>query len=148
MPRFKKKQIEHPDAPLLHEDHGRPVTRRQAIQQGFIAGGATLLTGGMLSLFTNPNDAYAAVAPDLDALAGSLANCPLGGGGALNVPFISFDLAGGANFSGSNVLVGQQGGQFDLLSTAGYSKIGLPGDMLPGQDSTGLTLGPPRLKPT
>jgi hypothetical protein len=28
----------------------------------------------------------------------------------------------------------------DLLSTAGYSKLGLPGDMLPGQDSTGVTL--------
>ena len=28
----------------------------------------------------------------------------------------------------------------DLLSTAGYSKLGLPGDMLPGQDSSGVTL--------
>jgi len=38
------------------------------------------------------------------------------------------------------VLVGQGDGQMDLLSTAGYSKLGLPGDMLPGQDSTGVTL--------
>ena len=49
----------------------------------------------------------------------------------MNSAFIAFDLAGGANFSGSNVLVGQQGGQLDPLSTAGYSKLGLPGDMLP-----------------
>ncbi len=141
MPRFKKKQLDHPDAPLLHEDHPRPVTRRQFIQQGFLTGGATVMSGGVLSLFTNPNEAYAAIAPDLDALAGSLTNCPLGGGGAgLNVPFISFDLAGGANFAGSNVLIGQGGGQLDFLSTAGYSKIGLPGDMLPGQDSTNATL--------
>ncbi len=144
MPRFKKQpQFDNPDAPLLHEDHPRPKTRREFIQQGFLTGGAMTLTGSWLSLFSKPNEAYAAVAPDLDALADSLANCPLSGGGAgVNVPFICFDLAGGANFSGSNVLVGQQGGQFDLLSTAGYSKIGLPGDMLPGQDSSGLSLGP------
>jgi len=51
--------------------------------------------------------------------------------GAGKVPFICFDLAGGANISGSNVLVGGRGGQLDFLSTAGYSKLGLPGDMLP-----------------
>src|SRR5690606_9725221 len=43
-----------------------------------------------------------------------------------------FDLAGGASMAGSNVLVGKQGGQLDFLSTAGYSKLGLPGDMVPG----------------
>ena len=144
MPRFKKQQSNHPDAPLLHEDHPRPVTRREFIRQGFLTGGATVMSGGLLSVFANPNNAFADVAPDLTALAGSLANdCSLNGGGAgLNVPFICFDLAGGANFSGSNVLVGQQGGQLDFLSTAGYSKIGLPGDMLPGQDSSGLSQGP------
>jgi len=56
------------------------------------------------------------------------------------VPFICFDLAGGANLAGSNVLVGQGGGQLDFLSTAGYNKLGLPGDMLPGQVDTGTTL--------
>ncbi|MDH3806433.1 MAG: general secretion pathway protein GspF, partial [Gammaproteobacteria bacterium] len=29
-------------------------------------------------------------------------------------------------------LVGQEGGQMDFLSTAGYEKMGLPGDMIPG----------------
>ena len=29
-------------------------------------------------------------------------------------------------------LAGGQGGQFDFLSTPGYSKMGLPGDMVPG----------------
>ena len=47
------------------------------------------------------------------------------------VPFIAFDLSGGANIAGSNVLIGKQGGQQDFLSTAGYSKLGLPGDMTP-----------------
>ncbi len=56
--------------------------------------------------------------------------------GAGKIPFICFDLAGGANIAGSNVLVGQQGGQLDFLSTAGYSKLGLPGDMLPNNSTT------------
>ncbi len=74
MPRFKKKpQFENPDAPLLHEDHPRPRTRREFIQQGFLTGGAMAATGSWLSLFANPNEALAAVSPDLDALAGSLA---------------------------------------------------------------------------
>jgi len=139
---FKNNRLVHPDAPLLYEDHGRPISRRQFIRQGLATGGASILTGGMLSLFTNPNEAYAALAPDLDALVSSMPGCRLGGGGGVNLPFICFDLAGGANFAGSNVLVGQGGGQLDLLSTAGYSKLGLPGDMLPGQIQNVTTLNP------
>lgn len=142
MARFKKKQSVHPDAPLLHEDHGKPMSRRQFVRQGFTAGGASLLTGGVLSLFANPRDAYAALSPDLDDLVGALPGCMLSGGGGTNVPFICFDLAGGANFAGSNVLVGDSGGQEDFLSTAGYSKLGLPGDMLPGQTQTETLLNP------
>jgi len=105
-----------------------------------MTGSATLLSGGIFSLFANPNAAYAAVAPDLTQLAEDI-GCKLGGVGAgSNLPFICFDLAGGANLAGSNVLVGQGGGQMDLLSTAGYSKLGLPGDVLPGQNSTGADL--------
>jgi hypothetical protein len=140
MARFKKNQYIPPQGPLLYESHGRPVTRRQFIRQGLMTGSATVLSAGAFGMFANPNAARAAVAPDLDALATDI-GCVLGGVGAgQSVPFISFDLAGGANFAGSNVLVGQGGGQMDLLSTAGYSKLGLPGDMLPGQDSTGVTL--------
>ena len=140
MARFKKKQYTSPDTPLLFEDHGRPVTRRQFINQGLMTGSATVLSGGVFGMFANPNQARAAVAPDLTELANDI-GCILGGVGAgQSIPFICFDLGGGANFAGSNVLVGQGGGQMDLLSTAGYSKLGLPGDMLPGQDDTGVTL--------
>ena len=52
-------------------------------------------------------------------------------GGAGMVPFIAFDLSGGANIAGSSVLMGRQGGQEDFLSTAGYSRLGLPGNMTP-----------------
>lgn len=128
------------DTPLRHQDHPRPVTRREFVKQGFMTGSATVLSGGVFSLFANPNAAMAAVAPDLDALATDI-GCTLGGlSGAAKVPFICFDLAGGANLAGSNVLVGQGGGQMDTLSTGGYSKLGIPGDMVPGLDSTATTL--------
>jgi hypothetical protein len=125
--RVKQKQ-RHPDAPQRHDNHRRPMTRRELIGQGFVAGGATLLGGGLLSLFANPRQAHAALAADLQSLT---AACGISNG-AGKIPFICFDLAGGANIAGSNVLVGKDGGQFDLLSTAGYSKLGLPGDQVPG----------------
>jgi hypothetical protein len=99
----------------------------------------------ILSLFANPRAAHAALSNDLEALKTS---CGLASQGAGKVPFITFDLAGGANIAGSNVLVGGQGGQMDFVSTAGYSKLGLPGDMIPpvidpntGEDHIDTTLG-------
>ena len=129
--RVKQKQ-RHPDAPQRHANHRRPMTRRELIGQGFMAGGAAILGGGILSLFANPRAAHAALAQDLQALT---AACGISNG-AGKIPFICFDLAGGANIAGSNVLVGKTGGQFDLLSTAGYSKLGLPGDQVPGVAET------------
>ncbi len=125
----KKRNARHWDEPQYHADHPRPVTRRQFVAQGFMSGAAYATSGGVLSLFSNPREAMAALSPDLDTL---LAPCGAGGNGALKIPFICFDLAGGANIAGSNVLVGQEGGQMDFLSTAGYEKMGLPGDMIPG----------------
>lgn len=126
------------DAPQLHGDHARPVTRREFVSRGFMAGSAFTLGGGVMSLFSNPREAYAALSDDLQPL---LANpCNIATSGAGKIPFICFDLAGGANISGSNVLVGQQGGQMDFLNTSGYQKLGLPGDMVPGLNDpiTGL----------
>lgn len=125
----------NPDAPQRHESHNRPMTRRELIGQGFLAGGASVLSGGILSLFADPRAAYADLAADLQPLA---AACGITNG-AGKIPFICFDLAGGANVAGSNVLVGGRDGQFDVLSTAGYSKLGLPGDMIPGTVETAPT---------
>ncbi|SFD47656.1 general secretion pathway protein GspF [Pseudoalteromonas denitrificans] len=116
------------DDPLYHNDHKKPVTRRDFIAQGFVAGVGTVFSGSILSLFAKPNTAHAALAPDLEALK---ASCGIASQGAGKIPFICFDLAGGANIAGSNVLVGKQGGQLDFLTTAGYNKLGLPGDMIP-----------------
>ncbi len=125
------------DAPLYHTDHARPVTRRDFIRQGFAAGSATMLTGGVFSLFATPNTAQAQLKEDIRLLAADI-GCSFGSNSG-NVPFICFDLAGGGNLAGSNVLVGGAGGQNDdTITTAGYSKLGIPGDMIPGLDSTGI----------
>ena len=118
------------DAPQLHGDHPRPMTRRQFVAQGFMTGSAYTLGGGVLSLFSNPRDALAELSGDLRSQL--LDPCRIATDGAGKIPFICFDLAGGANIAGSNVLIGKEGGQSDFVSTAGYEKMGLPGDMIPG----------------
>ncbi len=133
----KKRNARHPDAPQLHGDHPRPVTRREFVSQGFISGAAYTLGGGVMSLFANPREAYAALSTDLNDLRTS---CGIAANGAGKIPFICFDLAGGANMAGSNVLIGQQGGQNDFLATGGYRRQGLPGDMVPGLTDPGLQL--------
>jgi hypothetical protein len=125
------------DEPIHHEQtHKRPVTRRDFLAQGFTSGLATIAAPTVFSLFANPRAAQAALSSDLLALK---ASCGLDVAGAGKIPFICIDLAGGANMVGSNVLIGGPGGQLDFLSTAGYGKLGLPGDMLPSM--TNVTTG-------
>jgi hypothetical protein len=118
--------------PLRHPDHRRPVTRREFIGQGFMTGAATLSGFSLFSLFADPRKAYATLAPDIAGLKNTPCNIQVGAG---MIPFIAFDLAGGGNIAGSNVLVGGPGGQLDFLSTAGYSRLGLPGNMVPNGGS-------------
>lgn len=132
----KRKNSFRPDEPLLHLDHHRPRTRREMIAQGFQAGLGTVMGTSLFSMFANPHQAM--------ALSADMEDRKLGCGitaGAGKIPFICFDLAGGANIAGSNVLVGGPGGQMDFLSTAGYSKQGLPGDMIPGLAEATPTVG-------
>lgn len=133
-----KRTLRNFDEPQRHPDHKRPITRREFVAQGFMSGSAFALGGGVLSLFSNPRDALAELSGDLQPLLSSPCNIATVGAG--KIPFICFDLAGGANIAGSNVLVGRQGGQMDFLGTAGYEKLGLPGDMVPGLNdpTTGL----------
>jgi len=120
--------------PLRHRDHKKPVTRRDFLAQGFLAGSGTVIAPSILGLLANPRVANA-LSSDVQAkLAASVCNIQSGAG---LVPFICFDLAGGANIAGSNALVGQQGGQEDFLTTAGYSKLGIPGDMAPNTSNAG-----------
>ena len=129
MARYKKDQYIPPDSPLLYEDHGRPKTRREFIRQGLMSGSASILSGGLFGLFANPHAAYAAVSGDLEALANDISgkgnfDCSIGAiAGGKKVPFICFDLAGGANLAGSNVLVGQGGGQPKMAASAVTSSL-------------------------
>lgn len=126
----------HINDPLLHASHKRPKTRREFISQGLYTGAATLAGSSVMSLFANPQAAHAALSPDLEALKTS---CGIASAGAGRIPFICIDLAGGANIAGSNVLIGAQGGQMDFLTTAAYSRHGLPGDIIPGLVETAAT---------
>jgi hypothetical protein len=117
--------------PLRHPDHPLPRTRREFIAQGFLAGTATVLAPAMFSLF--PRQAHATLATDIQA---AVTACGITTGAGL-VPFICFDLTGGGNIAGSNVLVGGPNGQLDFLSVAGYNKLGLPGTMVPNPSTTG-----------
>jgi hypothetical protein len=119
----------HPDAPLYLNDHRRPVSRRELIAQGFKAGVGTVLGGSIFSVLSR--SAYAQTVTLSDDLLAARANCGIVSQGAGKIPFICFDLAGGANIAGSNVLVGKQNGQMDFITAGGYSKQGLPADMVP-----------------
>jgi hypothetical protein len=121
--------------PLRHADHPRPKTRRQFIAQSFMTGGATVLMPSIVSLLANPRTAKASPPLPTD-IANAIINCGITAGAGL-IPFICFDLAGGGNILGSNVLVGGPGGQLDFLSVAGYNKLGLPGTMVPSSSKTG-----------
>lgn len=116
------------DEPIKHADHRRPINRREFIAQGFRAGTAALLGSSLTTLLGSQAHA---IDPDLLTKYQAISSCDLANISGRKIPFICFDLAGGANFSGSNVLVGGPGGQRDELSTAGYTKLGVPPDIMP-----------------
>ncbi len=137
MPKFKKsnKTQNKPfldfDKPLQLENHKRPITRRDFLGQGLVAGSAAILVPTVYGLSAKKAEAAA------DTLIDS-AMCKLGGGTG-KIPFICIDLSGGANIAGSNALVGGPAGQMDFLTDGGYEKLGLPATMIPslaGQTST------------
>ena len=119
--------------PLLHENHPLPVTRRDFVAAGFLSGPAMVIGPAWLGALLKASRADGALSPDMQALlASSQCNVPTASG---SLPFICFDLAGGANLVGSEVLVGVQGGQTNFLSTAGYGKLGVPGNMVPSSSA-------------
>jgi hypothetical protein len=118
------------NAPILHADHERPVSRRDFLSAGLIGGSATVIVPAMIASMVS-RGAHADVISRLDQVSGfDATGCGITAG-AGKIPFICFDLSGGANIAGSNVLIGGQGGQLDFLTTAGYSKLGIPGNMTP-----------------
>ena len=122
--------------PLRHPDHPKPKTRRQFIAQSFMTGGASVLMPSILSLLADPRSAHATSPPLPIDIQNAITSCQITAGAGL-IPFICFDLSGGGNILGSNVLAGGPGGQLDFLSVAGYNKQGLPGTMVPNSSTSG-----------
>ena len=134
---FIRKKMPRPHAlgePILHSDHRKPVTRRELLGAGLKTAPALVIGPAWLGAMLKPNKANAALAADIQALLGT-GQCNVATN-ATGIPVICFDLAGGANLVGSEVIVGTQGGQANFLSTAGYGKMGLPGNMVPTAGST------------
>jgi hypothetical protein len=132
---MKKQPPRRPPLPtaLRNLNHRAPVTRREFMGRGLMSTTATVVgMGSFFSMFANPRKAYATLASDIQALVTSPCNIRAGAG---KIPVIVFDLAGGGNIAGSNALVGGTGGPLDFLSTAGYNKLGLPGNMIPNASS-------------
>ena len=119
-----------PGTPFRHENHPRPVTRRDFLAAGFLGAQGMVIGSAWLGALLRAQNARAGgLDADIAALlAQGQCNVPSGSG---SLPFIVFDLAGGANLVGSEALVGVQGGQANFLSTAGYGKLGVPGNMVP-----------------
>jgi hypothetical protein len=129
----KKSKVRDLNEPFRHQDHPRPRTRREFLAQGFLTGAGTVIAPTLAGMLAYPRAARATLASDIQT---AVTNCAITTG-AGKIPFICFDLAGGGNIAGSNVLVGGPHGQLDFLSVAGYSKLGLPGSMVPNASATG-----------
>jgi hypothetical protein len=91
-------------------------SRRDFLAHGLMASVGTVLAPTLLgSIYSN-----AARAIDCGSSTSTITN---------GIPIMIFDLAGGSNIAGSNVIVGKTGGQMDYLT--GYDTLGLPADMHP-----------------
>jgi hypothetical protein len=150
----KKPARQHgPNEPFRHENHPRPITRRQLMGAGFLSGPAIVLAPAWLGALLKSQRAGAATNPSLDGDISGMAttDCNLqkptnsaAMGTTGPVPFITIDLAGGANLMGSEALAGMAGSPTNFISTAGYNKLGVPGSMVPTSTTfIDMTLGLP-----
>ena len=143
---FIGKKMPRPHAlgePILHENHRKPVTRRELLGAGLrtapavVIGPAwlgSLLKSGRANAVTLDSDISDLINKSSASATNGVTQCGIAAG-ASGIPVICFDLAGGANLVGSEVIVGQKGGQANFLTTAGYGKMGLPGNMVPSANS-------------
>jgi hypothetical protein len=133
----KPPRAHKPGEPLLHENHKRPVSRRDFLAAGMLSSSGMVLAPAWLGALLKSPQANAQafqLSSDITGMLGATqCNVPTASAG---IPFICFDLAGGANLVGSEVLVGQQGGQSAFLSVAGYELLGVPGSMVPSSTAT------------
>src|SRR5947209_8352869 len=79
-----------------HENHPRPVTRRDFLARGLIGLGTYAVMPTAIGMVLRQSQALAD-------------DCPPAGGGAGLLPFLCFDLAGGASLAGNWVPLDQGG---------------------------------------
>jgi len=135
--------------PFRHENHPRPITRRQLMGAGFLAGPAVVLAPAWVGALLKAQRADGATLDaDITALQtecklqASQNNAAMGTTGP--VPFITIDLAGGANLMGSEAIAGMAGSPTNFISTAGFNKLGVPNTMIPNSTAfIDMTLGLP-----
>lgn len=104
------------------------VNRRDFLSHGMMAGFGTVMLPGLLTMLHSNSAMALECGSGVEALTNG-------------VPILIFDLAGGSNFAGSNVMVGGAGGQLDYLPA--YTTLGLPASMHPknaGQTNNDLGL--------
>jgi hypothetical protein len=125
-----------PNEPFRHENHPRPITRRELMGAGFLSGPAFVLAPAWLGALLKSQRGEAATVPP--TISAQMMECKLqaaaaGGGMGTKgpVPFITIDLAGGANLMGSEAIAGMAGSPTNFISAAGFSKLGVPGSMVP-----------------
>ena len=63
MKKYTKEQLLN--APLMHNSHKRPTSRRDFISQGFMTGAATIAAPSIFGLFANPRMAHATLSQDI-----------------------------------------------------------------------------------
>jgi hypothetical protein len=134
--------------PFRHENHPRPITRRQLMGAGFLSGPAIVMAPAWLGALLKSQRADAVVP---STIAAEMSECKLpmpSNSGAMGstgpVPFITIDLAGGANLMGSEAIAGMAGSPTNFISTAGFNKLGVPSSMIPTSAAfIDMTLGLP-----
>jgi hypothetical protein len=134
--------------PFRHENHPRPITRRELMGAGFLSGPAIVLAPAWVGALLKAQRADAATVPT--TVAAQMTECKIapasssGMGTTGPVPFITIDLAGGANLMGSEAIAGMAGSPTNFISTAGFNKLGVPGNMIPTSSAfIDMTLGLP-----
>ena len=136
--------------PFRHENHPRPITRRQLMGAGFLSGPAIVMAPAWLGALLKAQRADAQAVQLPPTVQAQKAECKLqapsssGMGTTGPVPFITIDLAGGANLMGSEAIAGMAGSPTNFISTAGFNKLGVPSSMIPTSAAfIDMTLGLP-----
>lgn len=115
------------DAACRRAGHDLKRTRRGFLNAGLIGGLGTVFLPSLATVLSREAYAQAACAD----------NAPLLG----RIPYLGFDMGGGANIAGSNIMVGGMAGQEDFLTANGYAKLGLPEAITPQNVGVDRTFG-------